>query len=73
MTNVNIPAELYTQNSITFYEHPVHGSDVPVLVKVSGKYYDTSFYDPDDSDMEYIIDMINEIKTGAGNHEPVKF
>ena len=44
MTNVNKPAELNTRNSITFYEHPVHGSDVPVLVKVSGKYYDNIFY-----------------------------
>ena len=73
MSNVNTPAELYTVSGVTLYEHPIHGSDVPVLVKVSGKYYDTSFYDPDQGDMEYVIDMINEIKIGAGNHEPVKF
>ena len=73
MTNVNKPAELYTVSGVTLYEHPLYGSYVPVLVKVGLNYYDTSFYDPDQGDMEYVIDMINEIKLGEGNHEPVKF
>ena len=73
MTNVNKPAELYTVSGVTLYEHPIYGSDVSVLVKVGADYYDTSFYDPNEGDMEYVIEMINEIKLGEGGHEPVKF
>lgn len=73
MTNVNTPAELYTVSGVTLYEHPIYGSDVPVLVKVGTNYYDTSFYDPDPGDMEYVTEMIREIKLGEGGHAPVKF
>lgn len=70
MTN---PSTLKTISGVTLYEHPEFGDEFPCLVKVGGNFYDTSFYDPDEGDMEYVVEMIQEIKAGEGGHEPINF
>ena len=65
------PVYLFTTGGVSFFEHPFHGDESPLLVKspYTGAFLETEFYDaPDFFEVMDLIPKLPGIRVGMTNY-----